>query len=371
MPACLAKSMCLPVLVLAMLSPAYATSMLPADANTSREPEQLELMKRGYYIEQGGALKRLGAPQQIGCRGFEIQAHRGDPRFGENGARAVLSAIASKYNGAEVDARQLRDGTWVFNHDASTGRTLNLPQGDVALTNLDLETWLTAKGRDRFGAPTNDNVYSASQILFATSKTVVPGQTINIEIKGNRGLTCGTLGTLNAMAIKEMGQSYISYSSLDGLPPLQCMRSHNPTAYLGLIQGPSQAALEKWAAANHAEELGNLRGRARLMAGARLANKAFGTYKFPRWTSNSKLSELRSSIGGDVGLHVEITDLLADPGITARAHRAGIRKVLTYTLTDNRSHIDGLKALKKMGQLPDGAIVDSTPIKTCKMLGLE
>ena len=364
------RSLALKAFMLALSTSVNATNSLPSDMLQNRLPEQAELIKRGYYLGEFGNLKRLPA-DQVGCRGFEIQAHRGDPRASENGGGAVLTAIDSKYNGAEVDARQLQDGNWVFNHDETTERTLVHPQGDVALANIDLQTWLMAKGRDRYGAANNENVYAASTILMVAGQKIVSGQTINIEIKSNHGLSCDTLGNLNTMAVGAIGQQYISYSTMDGVLPLQCMRQYNSTAYLALIQGPSQAALEKWAAANHGEEMSKLKGRQRLMAGARLATKAFGAYKYPRWTSSSKLSELRRTIGGEVGLHIEITDLMADPSITARAHRAGIKKVLTYSLTDNKSHIENLKTLKSKGLMPDGAIVDSTPIKTCKMLGLE
>lgn len=365
------KSLFLSAIALGIQAQAYAIPALPADANMDRLPEQVELMRRGYYIETWGALKRLSAPDQLGCKGFEIQAHRGHPEFTENGPGAVLKGITSRYNGIEVDARQLGDGNWVFNHDATTGRTLIHPNGDVSLRSLDLNSWMTAKGRNRLGAATNEDIYGAFDTLTVVNELTLPAQTINIEIKNDPGLQCGALGTFDAGVKTLFSKGQISYSSMDGLPPLQCIRQFNKDAYVALIQGPSQQALEKWAAANHGDELSRLKGRQRLMAGARLATQAFGAYKYPRWGTAAALTELKTKIGGDVGLHVEITDLLSDPGLTARAHKAGISKVMTYTLTDNESHIEGLKQLKTRGAMPDGAIVDSTPIKTCKMLGLE
>lgn len=365
------KSLCLSIITLGIQSQAYAIPAMPADANMDRLPEQVELMRRGYYIETWGSLKRLNAPDQLGCKGFEIQAHRGHPQHTENGPGAVMTGITSRFNGVEVDARQLGDGSWVFNHDATTGRTLVHRSGDVPLRSLDLNSWMTAKGRNRLGAATNEDIYGAFDILTVVNELTHPAQIINIEIKTDPGLQCGSLGSFDAGAKTLFSKGKIGYSSMDGVQPLQCIRQFNKEAYVALIQGPSQPALEKWAAANHGDELSRLKGRQRLMAGARLATQAFGAYKYPRWGTAAALTELKTKIGGDVGLHVEITDLLSDPGLTARAHKAGISKVMTYTLTDNESHIEGLKQLKARGAMPDGAIVDSTPIKTCKMLGLE
>ena len=65
------KGLCLSIITLGIQSQAYAIPALPADANMDRLPEQVELMRRGYYIETWGSLKRLNAPDQLGCNGFE------------------------------------------------------------------------------------------------------------------------------------------------------------------------------------------------------------------------------------------------------------------------------------------------------------
>lgn len=186
----------------------------------------------------------------------------------------------------------------MFNHDATTGRTLAHPNGDVPLRNLNLNSWMTLKAESN--KATNENIYGASDILTVVNELTLPSQMINIEIKNDAGLQCGSLGTFDAGAKTLFNKGKIGYSSMDGRAPLQCIRQFNKDAYVALIQGPSQPALEKWAAANHGDELSRLKGRQRLMAGARLATQAFGAYKYPRWGNSAALTELKTKIGGEV-----------------------------------------------------------------------
>lgn len=349
----------------------WALPGLPGDALEDREPEQAALSARGYYLGRFGVIRRLNQPQALGClNGFEIQSHRGYPTLPENAFSSVVVAFAAKFNAVEVDARQLRDGTWVLNHDESTQRTMLTRSNKTKLRNMDRSDWTQSTLRNRLGQQVNEQAEDLATIASGAFQAQSPGQTLNIELKDNRGINCQDLGQLNETATLFLSAGQVSYSSMNGVKPLVCMREHNPDAYLALIQGPSRKALEKWAAANHGEELSKLNGNRRLRAAAQMATEAFGSYKYPSWSSTVKLQELRRTLGGKVGLHVEISDLKADPGLVARAQSAGV-KLMTYTLTDNDSHLNDLLALKSRGVMPDGAIVDSTPIKTCKMLGLE
>lgn len=348
----------------------FATASLPNDAAQGRTPEQEALSAKGFYIDSYGAIRRLNEPDRLGCKGFELQAHRGYPTLPENSLSAVTTALSAKYNGVEVDARLLRDGTWVLNHDDNTRRTMVNTSGDTDLRSMGADDWLQATMRNRNGMLTQEKAATLNEVLVAAIPVTSSGQTFNFELKDTRMASCKDFGDLNNLISHRAYPRTISYSSMNGIQPLRCMREHNADAYLALIQGPSRDALEKWAGATHASELSKLNGNSRLRAAANLATDAFGDYRYPRWSSAAKLKELRQTLGGNVGLHVEITDLKADPGLAARARAAGV-KLMTYTLTDNDSHIRDLLALKSKRALPDGAIVDSTPIKACKMLGLE
>lgn len=347
----------------------YAATTLPTDAAQDRAPEQEALNPKGFYIDQTGAVRRLHEPDRLGCKGFEIQAHRGYVTQPENSLSAVVTALSAKFNAAEVDVRRLRDGTWVLSHDGNTKRTMLNTTGKTSLRSMNLADWSQATMRNRDGTKSQETPVSLEQTLTDSLTVMSHGQTMNIELKAKHG-TCKSIGELNALTTGILGDNRANYSSMNGTGPLVCVRKYNPSTYVALIQGPSRKALEKWAAATHGEELSKLSGNKRLFAGAKMATEAFGGYQYPSWSSAAKLSELRRTLGNNVGLHVEITDLKADPSLVSRVRAAGV-KLMSYTLTDNDSHIRDLLALKSMGALPDGAILDSTPIKACKMLGLE
>lgn len=341
---------------------------LPADAQINRMPEQEFLRPHGLYLDQLGLTRRLAKPDQLGCRGLELQAHRGHPLYPENSDSAVTHAFGARFNAAEVDARQLRDDYWVFNHDNTLNRTVSNGSRTSKVGQLKREEWFQGFMRDRSGLITQEQAQDSIMTMMNAAAYRQPGQRINIEIKA--GDACKELGTLNMLATTLLTPQGVSYSSLNDMRPLACLRSVNSDAYMALIEGPSRQALEDWAKANHGTELAKLTGRRQLMAASNFVSEAFGAYKFPPWNSAQGLAKIRSVLGSNAGIHVEIQRLLADPAIVRRAHAAGL-KVMSYSINDNQSHLNGLRSLKAKGLLPDGAIVDSTPINTCTALGLE
>jgi len=341
---------------------------LPADADDRREPEQQVLRTRGLYIDQVGVVRRLNEPEKLGCKGLELEAHRGHPLYPENGIWGVRAGFAARYNAVEVDAQQLRDDTWILHHDKTNERTLVHPFGSQSVSRLTRDEWTQGFMRGRDGLNTPEPAGDVLSTMVLTGAYRQAGQTMNIEIKNYK--SCKALQTLDVMARLTLGYEGVAYSELNSTKALSCMRQQNQTSYMAVIQGPNRKALEAWTKANHGKELAHLKGNRLLRAGANFAQQHFGSYKFPGLNSTRELKQFRELLGSNSGLHVEIQDLLDDPGIIRRAHAAGM-KVKSYTINSNEQHLDGLKKLKARGALPDGAIVDSTPIRTCKILGLE
>ncbi|MGE6641712.1 glycerophosphodiester phosphodiesterase family protein [Stutzerimonas stutzeri] len=341
---------------------------LPADADDRREPEQQVLRTRGLYIDQVGVVRRLKEPEKLGCKGLELEAHRGHPLYPENGIWGVRAGFAARYNAVEVDAQQLRDDTWVLHHDKTNERTLVHPFGSQPVSRLTRNEWTQGFMRGRDGLNTSEPAGDVLSTMVLTGAYRQAGQTMNIEIKNYK--SCKALHTLDVMARLTLGYEGVAYSELNSTKALSCMRQQNQTSYMAVIQGPNRKALEAWTKANHGKELAHLKGNRLLRAGANFAKQHFGSYKFPGLNSTRELKQFRQLLGRNSGLHVEIQDLLDDPGIIRRVHAAGM-KVKSYTINSNEHHLDGLKKLKARGTLPDGAIVDSTPIRTCKILGLE
>jgi glycerophosphoryl diester phosphodiesterase len=341
---------------------------LPSDADDRRLPEQEALRSKGLYIDQVGVVRRLKEPQQLGCKGLALEAHRGHPLHPENGIWGVRAGYAARYNAVEVDAQQLRDDTWIFHHDKTSERTVVHPFGAQAVSKLSWEQWGQGYMRGRDGLNTTEPASDVLSNMILTGAYRQPGQALNIEIKKYKN--CKALLTLDVMARLTLGPDGVAYSALNSTKGLECLRQQNQSSYMAVIQGPNRKALETWAKANHGQELAPLKGNRLLRAGANFAKQQFGSYKFPGLNSTRELKQFRQLLGSNSGLHVEIQDLLDDPGIIRRAHAAGM-KVKSYTINSNEAHLEGLKRLKSRGALPDGAIVDSTPIRTCKFLGLE
>lgn len=341
---------------------------LPADADERREPEQQVLRAKGLYIDQTGVVRRLNQPTQLGCKGFELEAHRGHPLFPENGIWAVRAGFAARYNAVEVDAQQLGDGVWVFHHDKTNERTTVHPFGRQLLTKLNREQWTQGFMRGRDGLNTDEPAGDVLSTMILTGAYRQSGQSMNIEIKDYKD--CKQLQVLDVMASLTLGQDGVAYSSLNSTSALTCLRQVNQTSYMAIIQGPNRKALEAWAKANHGRELTHLKGNRLLRAGAELAQREFGSHTFPKLSNSKNLKHLRELLGSNAGIHVEIQDLLDDPGLIRRARAAGL-KVKSYTINSNDDHLAGLRKLKAQRQLPDGAIVDSTPVRTCRILGLE
>lgn len=344
---------------------------LPADADINRMPEQTVLSERGLYFDYMGRTRRLDAPDQLGCKGgFILEAHRGHPQFPENNVTAAGAGYSARYNAVELDVRMLGDSTWVFQHDATSGRTFQLANyHEKALKNISAGEYRAGKEIDRDGSVTQYSPQTALPVLMSAGSFIGSDQYINIEIK-ELAKTCEVYGHLNTLITTIIPAHQVSYSTMGNVRPLLCLRQVNTTSRMTVIQGPGRKPLETWAKANHGADLSKLKGNRQTQMAARFIQASFGAHTFPRMSDAKTLAGLKDALGANMGINVEIQDLVDNPGIITRARNAGIR-VMSYSINDNDAHLQALKRLRARGTLPDGAIVDSTPIKTCKTIGLE
>lgn len=343
---------------------------LPKDADIMRLPEQEVMVKHGLYLDTFGLTRRLNEPDRLGCKnGFIIESHRGHPHMSENSSPAIVASLQARYNAVEVDAQHLSDGKWVLHHDWNVGRTVQMPDyQEPYLRNMTWDQYSRGKQVNPDGRVITLSPIGAAHAFLTAAAYMEPGQYINIEIKGPA--SCERLKDLDRIARASIPPSRISYSSMSNASPLVCLRGINTESAMVMIQGPGRKPLETWAKTHHGEELAPLRGNRRLRAAGKLVSNVFGNHTFPRVSDAKTLARLKEAFGPNTGINVEIQDLVDNPAILTRARTLGM-KVLTYSINDNDAHLQALKKLKAQGRLPDGAIVDSTPIKTCHMIGLE
>lgn len=343
---------------------------LPKDADVMRLPEQEVMVKHGLYLDTFGITRRLDEPERLGCKGgFIIESHRGHPHMAENSALGIIASFQARYNAVEVDAQHLSDKKWVLHHDWRVGRAVQMPDYQQPyLTGMNWAQFSKGKQVKPDGEVTDLPPDDAITSFLSAASFMEHGQYLNIEIKGPA--SCDRLKDLDRIVRASIPASRISYSSMSSIAPLQCLRRINTDSAMVVIQGPGRKPLEAWAKTHHGEELAPLRGNSRLRAAGKLVSDVFGSHTFPRVSDASSLARIKAAFGPNTGINVEIQDLVDNPAILTRARKLGM-KVLTYSINDNDAHLHALRKLKAQGRLPDGAIVDSTPIKTCHMIGLE
>lgn len=346
--------------------PVQSQPGLPDDADPALMQKQQVLQTQGRYIDRWGNLRRLN-DRRLGCHGFELEAHRGHPERSENSPSAFAQALTAKYNGVETDAMTLADGTWVLHHDLTTDRTIHLSRGNSLVHSLNRADWTDGYYIDRKKVVTNERVKEGLTILSEATAIMSPGQRINIELKG---VTCNQLRHLDSQLASIMARSSYGYSVMEQIGLLECIRKHNKESYVALIQSPNHKSLKQWLEhtqpASHPRQ-GSLLQR---VTSSRFVQKRVHRLRLKDWTSPSAIRELKRRLGRNFGLHIDYRDLLKNPTVVKRLKKSGV-KLMTYTINSPAEHIEGLKALKRRGALPSGAIVDSTVIETCQALGLE
>ncbi len=324
---------------------------------------QLALGDRDLYLSQTGQIKMLSIKQ---CP-MDISAHRGDFRQPESSDIAIASALRDNYNSVEIDVRLLKDGTWVNHHDQQTGRaTVHYTGKRYNIEKMKLNEFVQLKLRDKQNHQLLNRRPITALESFQTFATYRKNnQKLNVEIKSE---TYGQkLYELDQMLRQTVGQGSFYYSSSD-LDTLEKLRGINPTVYLGFIQGAHPSSVEKLqrdlrqGLKNDAFYLDNQNN---LELVGKYGTKRYRS-RYKNYTTNNGLNQIKKTLGSNSGLHLDIRSFMQNPSIKAQANNAGM-KIYTYTINGSNYHQTQLLSLSK-SNLPDGAIVDATPLMICQKL---
>lgn len=288
------------------------------------------------------SLMSLPGLAQASCQGMVLHAHRGSPNAPENALSAVQQALASTWDGAEIDIQQLRDGHWVLHHDLQLGRTTSLQGRRVA--DLDSGTWREIRMKDRRGRVTAEKAPFLSDVAEAAGRHA--DKVLNVEIKQNFTDCQPAQQAASTLADRLPGGQWF-LTAIDRRH-LLCARQIDPNGYLGQIVLDAQALA--------------------LASDNRLARANAARLRAPL-IDQAWLRQLQSEVGGGpLGIHIDINTLQRNPGLLARAREMNV-PVFTYFLGSDKVHAEALAATRRQeGLLPSGAIINGQPEAFCRDL---
>ncbi|WP_153912735.1 glycerophosphodiester phosphodiesterase [Shewanella sp. TC10] len=324
---------------------------------------QLALGDRNLYLAANGNIKMLSTAQ---CP-IDISAHRGDFRQPESSYNAIAAALNDNFNSVEIDVMLLKDGTWVNHHDSQTGRaTVHYTGERYKLERMSRKQFGELKLRDKdSNTLLNERPITASEAFKIFAAYRMPNQKLNVEIKSDANGQ--ELVDLDNMLRKYIGLSGYYYSAADQ-DTLYKLRGINPYVYLGFLQGGHPTSVEKLRSdlrkgvKNDAYYLDN---QDDIELAGRYGTKRYRS-RYKDYTSSEALRKLRTKLGNNSGIHLDIRSYMQHSAVKSRAHSLGM-KVYTYSLNGTDYHQTQLLKLNK-NKLPDGVIVDATPYKICQRL---
>lgn len=300
---------------------------------------------------------RLVGAEPKSCETMELHAHRGGSVGPENSAQSIKRAAQSSYSAIEVDARRLKDGTWVLHHDPILGRVSGLPgRGVVNVETLTKADWAAVSVRSADGE--THKASTLSDALAALGKDFSASKSLHIEIKSRA--SCGDVERLYRQAQKAVGAQALMFSSFDR-DVLSCLRAISPDSYLGLLIGPEPGSVRG--------KFGSVTGIANALGGmnnqtvARMAQAYDSTTN--RELLKSGLDRALSELRPNAGLHLDANTYLANPKLVDSARKGGFT-VATYSVSGDVDHQTALAIAQRQGLgLPDVAIIDSLPARFC------
>ncbi len=296
------------------------------------------------------------ASPTFGCPDFQTFAHRGSPDEAENSIEAVVHALQSGHNGAEIDAQQLQDGNWVVHHDLMLGRVSYGQSG--LITNMQSYQWRQVRLKDRYGSETQTQAPFLDDLLSAYRKNAHVSQVLNIEIKGGlKSYSCNALAGLNKRVLSQLSQSQFVYSSRY-IEHLTCLRTANPNVYLGVVVDPHPDSID----VDDASTLGRAMSWYDRSNGASASMNLYLKNNNREHLTRTSFADVRSLIGPYYGFHIDYQDYWT---FAPRYAKAQGRLVL-YQLDDDSGLVALLKDIKQQKKkLPDGVLVDSDLQQYC------
>lgn len=329
------------------------------------EPEQIDylltLKDRGLYLNNLGQIAQLDTST---CP-IETVGHRGFYNQPENSLTAIQHGLAAGSDSVEIDIMRLRDGSWVVHHDPTTGRASGRLDGKIQIvSDMDSKEWNAILIRD----PANSKLLRHEPAPYLTEALKVvkryanANQKINLDIKGTYAVS--SLELLDKYVRRTMGNQF--YYSSTSFGTLATLRKINPRVYLGLIQKPHRTSVNLLI--NRKTTGHNINRRYEyIVDSVKRLGEQFYDGRDDDWTSEDKLDLLKSKLGPNTGLHLDIRRYNEVPYVLSRTHERNI-KVQTYSITSTKYHQDVLVKLAEADRIPDGVIIDTSPYHICQRL---
>jgi glycerophosphoryl diester phosphodiesterase len=249
---------------------------------------------------------------------------------------------------------------------------------------------------DKIGNATNAKIPSLPTALDSFARLSNGRQKLNVEIKGSFGAVeengrfgayreSGTfyakphieaLMLVDEQLLKKLGVDSYYYSSGD-LEVLKRIRKFNKHVFLALINKASKESLldkKKTIDDMYSREQAhpfayNYENRARRMAD-RLKLDGFyygkkdNTLYLKNYATKSGIKEISDALGTNSGINLDIRDYHNNHSILKYAHEKGM-KLMVYTVNSNQYMLFRLGDARRANSLPDGAIVDFSPVTLC------
>ena len=331
----------------------------------SLEPEHVDyllaLKDRGLYLNNLNQITQLDTST---CQ-IETVGHRGFYNQPENSLTAIQHGLVAGSDSIEIDIMRLRDGNWVVHHDPTTGRATGRLDGKIQIVSeMDSREWNAILIRD----PTNSKLIRhepapyLTEALNLVKRFANAKQKVNLEIKGTYPVSA--LEFLDKYVNRTMGNQY--YYSSTSFGALVALRSINPQIYLGFIQKAHRSSINLLINRSAADRKINPRFGYIVETAKRSVEQFYAGYD-DDWTSASKLDLLKSKLGPNTGLHLDIRRYNEVADVLLRAHERRI-KIQTYSITSTKYHQDTLLKLAEVERLPDGVIIDTSPYQICQRL---
>lgn len=321
------------------------------------------LNNRGLYLNLQDTVSLL--PNNM-C-GLEMVAHRGDYRFPENSRESVVRGLMNGYDTIEIDVFATNTFHYILSHDRRTGRAAARNDGKIVDITRVGRDFGYIRHRNKDGSISDVSIPDISRIVTLFNRFANPNQKLNVELKNE--LNIEQFRTLDHFLKENMGYGRYYYSSLS-LNTLEMARHYNPNVYLGFIQQPHNRSVDV------ARE--TLRKGVRndyvysRYSSIRELTENIGTNRYRRgnktnWATQEGINELHSVLGSNSGLHLDIRTLAINPNVINIAKSKGM-KVQTYTINGNDYHMQRLAILRDQNRLPDGVIMDMSPVALCQLV---
>lgn len=321
------------------------------------------LTNRGLYLNLQDTVSLL--PNNM-C-GLELVAHRGDFRFPENSRESVIRGVINGYDTIEIDVFATNTFHYILSHDKRTGRAAARNDGKIVDVTRVGKDFGYIRHRNKDGSLSNVSIPDISRIVVLFNQYANPRQKLNVELKNE--LNIEQFRTIDHYLMQNLGNGRYYYSSLS-LNTLEMARHYNPNVYLGFIQQPHNRSMDV-AKESLRSGLKNDYMYSRYSSVREMAEN-FGSNRYRKgnkknWATQEGINEIYNVLGGNSGLHLDIRTLAITPNVVNMAKSKGMR-IQTYTINGNDYHMKRLAILRDQNKLPDGVIMDMSPVALCQLV---